>query len=134
MKSVWVEHKGKRIFHCNYYFLSFDDFAYEITQTESIVCDQPFHSVLELTDIRGISMTRQVVDLLKMTQKKRKEYIIFEVVLILERRGPKRLLLEAISRSCGYPMKIYSDWLGALDWLAIYEDPSSCPTVVGNLE
>lgn len=117
MQSDWLIYRKKRIFHCKMAHLSADDFEREIIETERFICQQPPNSVLELTDLQGVAFTRRVTDLLRRSATRKKGHVLAEAVLISEFTGPKRVLLEVISRISGHPFTVFDRIEDAENWL-----------------
>ena len=118
MRSEWSTVRRKRILHCNYAHLSEDDFEDEIHATEKLICQQPANSVLELTDLRGVALTRRVTDLLRRSAGRKKAFVLAEAVVVSEFSGAKRVLLEVISRISGQPFTVFEHVDEAEVWLS----------------
>jgi hypothetical protein len=118
MRSEWLYHRGKRIFYCNFVDLSLFDFEAELTACEREIFQQPPKSVLELTDLRGVPLTRTITDLLRTSAVRKKRFVMAEAVIVSEFTGAKRVLLEVISRISGQPFTVFESFESAQDWLA----------------
>jgi hypothetical protein len=122
MQSSWSTVRDQRIFYCNFTNLSEDAFEAEIHETERIISQQPANSVRELTDLRGLALTRRVTDLLRRSAARKKPYVLIEAVVVSDFTGAKRVLLEVISRISGQPFTVFESVDAAERWLSRMED------------
>jgi hypothetical protein len=106
------------MFYCNFAHLSGTDFEAEITECECEILQQPPNSVLELTDLRGVTLTRHITDSMRKSAVRKKGFVMAEAVVVSQFTGAKRVLLEVISRISGQPFTVFENIESAQDWLA----------------
>jgi len=117
MRSIWIEHKGKRIFYQDFSRL-FDNTAAvkeELHQVQKIVTAQPRDSVLVLSDFRDTAVGGDLLASLNAASNATKEYIRKTAVLGVT--GTKRKLGDLLTALSGQPLKYFEDVESAKDWL-----------------
>ena len=117
MKSAWITHKEKRIFHINLSGLgrNADAFRKELRAAEFITCQQPEDSLSVLTDIRDTVVSSEVMNLAKESSDRTAKHIRKTAVIGVT--GIRRVLLDAVSRFSGQQFVAFDDVEKAKDWL-----------------
>ncbi len=117
MKSKWIEHKGKQIFHQDFSNLFFNEKAVmeELEQVQSIVLSQPENSVLVLSDFSNTEITMNLMPVLNESSSRTKSHVRKTAVLGVT--GIKRTLGDLLSRITGQPLMYFSNETQAKDWL-----------------
>ena len=117
MKSRWLEHKGKRIFYCDW-----SDFGYDVSALEAEVdeCNrltlaQPRNSMLSIVDVRGTVASKEAMQVFKSSSAKSKPFVRKSAVIGIT--GYKKVLLEAVSAFSGQSFGIFNDLEEAKDWV-----------------
>jgi hypothetical protein len=118
MRSHWIEHKGKRIFYCDYTNFSLADYQALKVELDAVVAfltKQPEDSVLSLSDIRGSVASSQVIDLFKKGATSTAKYTRRAAVVGVT--GFKRSLYDLVVRISGQNARAFDDVESAKDWL-----------------
>ena len=117
MKSQWITHKGERIFLADLSGLGRrpDAFREELTEAETVACQQPEGSLLVLTDVRDTVLSSEVMDFAKESSARTKKYIRKEAIIGVA--GIRQVLLAAVSRFSGRQFAAFDDIEAAKDWL-----------------
>ncbi len=117
MKSKWITHTGKRIFHIDLSDLQTDVDAWrtELDEASAITRQQPKNSLLVLTDVRGTVMSSEVVSIAKESSAETTKYVRKTAVIGIS--GFRKVLIDAVSRFSGQRFAIFEDVEEAKDWL-----------------
>lgn len=117
MKSRWIDHKGKRIFHIDLSGLgrNADAFQEELAAAESVTIQQPGDSLLVLTDIRDTVVSSEAMNVAKQSSARTTGHICKTAVLGV--MGIRKILLDAVSRFSGQRFEAFDDIEAAKDWL-----------------
>ncbi len=117
MKSRWIDHKGQRIFVCDYSGFKNDLEALkaENSAVQAELTAQPRDSVLELVDIRDTVGSREAVSLIKASASRTKPHIRKSAVLGIT--GVLKVLAQGVSRVSGLGLTLFEQEDAAKDWL-----------------
>jgi hypothetical protein len=117
MKSKWIAHRGKRIFHIDLSGLgrNIDAFREELAAAESVTSQQPEDSLLVLTDIRDTVVSSEAMNVAKQSSARTTKHICRTAVLGVT--GIRKILLDAVSRFSGQRFEVFGDIEAAKDWL-----------------
>jgi len=118
LQSEWRTHKGKRFMYANYagFGEDVDRLAAEVDTVDAIICQEPEHSVLILTDVRATVGSSEAVAVMKKSAARTKKYMRKGVIVGIG-GGIRKLLLEAVSRFSGQDLVAFDDIEQAKDWL-----------------
>ena len=118
MKSGWIIHKEKQIFHIDLsgFGRDTDAFRKELMAAESVTCQQPAGSLAVLTDVRDTVASSEVMNLAKESSGRTTKYVRKTAVIGVT--GIRRVLLDAVSRFSGQQFAAFDDIEAAKDWLA----------------
>jgi hypothetical protein len=117
MRSGWQTHKDMQFFFCNYANLDTGALRVEIGEVDAFTGQQPEASVLMLTDVRGLSPTRQIVAMFIKSASYTKKYLRKSAVIGIGFSGQRKVLFDAVMRVSGANVMIFDDIEKAKDWL-----------------
>ena len=117
MKSKWITHAGKSIFHIDLsdFWTDADALRTELDEASAITCQQPEDSLLVLTDVRGTVLSSEVLNIGKESSAKTTKHVRKTAVLGIS--GFRKVLLDAVSRFSGQSFAVFEDAEEAKDWL-----------------
>jgi hypothetical protein len=117
MRSKWITHKGKRIFHIDLSGLGRNGEAFrkELLEAEAVTCQQPEDSLLVLTDTRDTVVSSEVMSIAKEGSARTTKYVRKTAVIGVT--GVRQVLLDAVSRFSGQQFATFDDIETAKDWL-----------------
>ena len=77
MRSIWIEHKGKKIFYQNFSKLFYNGEALkaELNEVQEIVVKEPMDSVLVLTDLRDTQIGADVLSAMNAASARTKSHV-----------------------------------------------------------
>jgi hypothetical protein len=118
MRSIWIEHKGKKIFYQDFSRNFFNSAAVkaELDEVQKIVMAQPKDSVLVLSDFRDTSVGSDLLSSMNAASAATKSYVHKTAVLGVT--GVKRKLADLLTDLTGQPLKYFDDIESAKNWLA----------------
>ena len=118
MHSVWIEHKGKRIFYQDFSRNFYNTAAVkdELAQVQKVVMAQPKGSLLVLSDFRDTSVGSELLACMNEASAATKTYVRKTAVLGVV--GMKRKLADLLTALTGQPLKYFDDIEKAKAWLA----------------
>jgi hypothetical protein len=114
MKSRWITHAGKSIFHIDLsdFWTDVDALKAELDEASAITCQQPENSLLVLTDVRGTVLSTEVLNIGKESSARTTKHVHKTAVLGIS--GFRKVLLDAVSRFSGQCFAVFEE---AKDWL-----------------
>ncbi len=117
MKSKWVTHKEKRIFHFDLSGFGGDNYGLiaECDEADAVIMAEPEDSVLILNDVRGTYGSVEAVKYLQVSAERSSPYIARAAVVGIT--GLKSILLQAVNRFSKHPIVPFDDVEKAKDWL-----------------
>ena len=117
MKSRWIEHKGKRVFYCDWTDLGYDVSALEaeVNECNRLTVAQPPNSMLSIIDVRGTVASKEAMEVFKSSSAKGKPFVRKSAVIGIT--GFKKVLLEAVSAFSGQSFGTFNDLEEAKDWV-----------------
>lgn len=118
MRSVWIEHKGKKIFYQDFSknFYNAAVVKAELMEVQKIVTSQPDDSVLVLSDFRDTSIGSELLSSMNAASNATKAFVHKTAVLGVT--GMKRKLADLLTALTGQPLKYFDDMEEAKNWLA----------------
>jgi hypothetical protein len=116
MRSEWQTHKGRQFFYCNYSGLGIGPLQAEMDEVDVFIAQQPAGSVLILTDMRGVSPSRQIVAAFIKSVPHTKKYLHKSAVIGIG-SGNRKVLFDAVMRITGGDVMAFDDVEEAKDWL-----------------
>lgn len=117
MRSMWIEHKGKRIFYQDFSknFYNAAAVKAELMEVQSVVTAQPQDSVLVLSDFRDTTVGSDLLNSMNAASTVTKSYVHKTAVLGVT--GMKRKLADLLTALTGQPLKYFDDIEAAKNWL-----------------
>jgi len=117
MKSRWIEHKGKKIFHQDFSENGFNSQAVkeELAAVQAIVAKEPPKSMLVISNFRDTEITSDLMPLLIAASQTNKNHVRKTAALGVN--GFKRTLGDLISRITGQPLMHFDNETAAKEWL-----------------
>jgi len=117
MHSVWIEHKGKRIFYQDFSknFYNAAAVREELAQVRKVVMAQPKDSLLVLSDFRDTSVGSELLACMNEASAATKTYVHKTAVLGVT--GMKRKLADLLTALTGQQLKYFDDMERARNWL-----------------
>ena len=118
MHSLWIEHKGKKIFYQDFSknFYNAAAVKAELAEVQRVVTSQAKNSVLVLSDFRDTSVGSELLSSMNEASSATKAYVRKTAVLGVT--GMKRKLADLLTALTGQPLKYFDDVQAAKDWLA----------------
>jgi hypothetical protein len=118
MRSQWTTHKGQQIFIQDFsgHNLMFSEAVKdELVAVQSVVTQQPLHSVLVLADFRETQIGKDLMDLMVASSNVTQAYV--KKTAVLGVTGTKRMLADILVHITGQPLSFFDDLETAKDWL-----------------
>lgn len=118
MRSIWIEHKGKRIFYQDFSKNFYNSAAVktELAEVQKIVTAEPQDSVLVLSDFRDTTVGSELLSSMNAASTATKAHVRKTAVLGVT--GMKRKLADLLTALTGQPLKYFDDIESAKHWLA----------------
>ena len=118
MRSIWIEHKGKRIFYQDFSKNFYNSAAVkaELDEVQKVVTAEPRDSVLVLSDFRDTTVGSDLLASMNAASAATKVYVHKTAVLGVT--GMKRKLADLLTALTGQPLKYFDDIEAAKNWLA----------------
>ena len=107
---------GKRIFYADYRNLDMGRFREEVLAIEQELVRQPPASVLLLVDVRGVSISPEILNAAKKVTIRTKPHV--KKTAILGISGIRELILDLIVKVSGMTTVTFDEDGKAKDWLA----------------
>jgi hypothetical protein len=118
MRSVWIEHRGRRIFYQdfsgNFYYSG--PVKTELAEVQKIVTAEPRDSVLVLSDFRDTTVGNDLLTAMNTASSVTKAHVRKTAVLGVT--GMKRKLADLMTALTGQPLEYFDDIESAMNWLA----------------
>jgi hypothetical protein len=117
MRSVWIEHKDKRIFYQDFskYFYNSAAVKVELEAVQKVVLAEPKNSVLVLTDMRDTNIGGELLPTMNAASAATKNHVRKTAVLGVS--GMKRKLADMLTVLTGQQLKYFDDMELAKNWL-----------------
>jgi len=121
MKSLWINHLGKRILYIDISNFNDNVKALDVELAETVASigqemyQQPLHSVLVLVDLRNTSMTQTSNKLLSERIKDTKKYVLKTAVVGMT--GIRRTFLDFFARLAESDTGSFETPEAAKEWL-----------------
>jgi len=117
MRSVWIEHKGKKIFYQDFSknFYNAPAVKAELTEVQKVVIAEPKDSVLVLSDFRDTTVGSELLSSMNAASAATKAYVHKTAVLGVT--GMKRKLADLLTALTGQSLKYFDDMEAAKNWL-----------------
>ena len=115
MGAEWILHKGKKILYINYNGLNNQEQLDLIREATQLLLDSGSEENLTLSDIRGITISSEFVDLAKEMGQKSGQVTKKAAVIGIE--GLKKFILYGVNKFSGNMRKPFSTIEEAKDWL-----------------
>jgi len=117
MRSVWIEHKGKKIFYQDFSknFYNAAVVKAELAEVQKVVTTEPKNSVLVLSDFRDTNVGSDLLSSMNTASAATKAYVRKTAVLGVI--GMKRKLADLLTALTGQPLKYFDDMEAAKNWL-----------------
>ena len=118
MRSIWIEHKGKKIFYQDFSknFFNADAVKAELLEVQKVVTAEPKGSVLIISDFRDTSVGSELLSSMNTASNATKAYVRKTAVLGVN--GMKRKLADLLTALTGQQLKYFDDLEVAKNWLA----------------
>ncbi len=117
MHSIWIEHKGKRIFYQDFSknFYNAPAVRAELTEVQKVVVAEPKDSVLVLSDFRDTNVGSELLSSMNEASTATKAHVHKTAVLGVT--GMKRKLADLLTALTGQSLKYFDDMEVAKNWL-----------------
>lgn len=117
MRSVWIDHNGKRIFYQDFSknFYNAPAVKKELAEVQKVVTAEPRDSVLVLSDFRDTNVGNELLSSMNEASNATKAYVHKTAVLGVT--GMKRKLADLLTALTGQPLKYFDDIEAAKNWL-----------------
>jgi hypothetical protein len=112
----FIEHKGKRILNINSVGADFQLIKAIAAECAHIISGQRLKSVRTLNDLDGAEFTNESVKVLSELAAKNAPYVLRAAVIGI--KGMRFFAYQTVVSVTKRPLKLFSDRLQALDWLA----------------
>jgi len=118
MRSIWIEHKGVKIFYQDFSRQFFNSAAVkaELDEVQKIVLAEPMNSVRVLSDFRDTNIGSDLLSAMNTASTATKDHVRKTAVLGVT--GMKRKLADLLTALTGQPLRYFDDVELAKDWLA----------------
>ena len=118
MHSIWIEHKGKKIFYQDFSknFYNAAAVKAELAEVQKVVIAEPKNSVLVLSDFRDTSVGSELLSSMNDASAATKAYVRKTAVLGVT--GMKRKLADLLTALTGQQLRYFDNIEAAKDWLA----------------
>jgi len=114
----FIDHKGKKILFVNFAGLDAGEITPRIIEAQGIIMSQPPNSLLCLTDVSRMSISKAVIQLLKEYVAQNKPYIKRSVVVGVS--GITNVLFQGVLKFSGRTdLVLKSSVEEAKDWLVL---------------
>lgn len=118
MKSRWITHQGLQVFYLDY--SNFGDnvagLQAEMAEVGEIIGPVHPHSVLQLIDLRGTVMSRELIATLRAAGAKFTPFIR-KTAIVMAVTGQRQFMAGLLGPQIGRTLPIFDDEGKALDWL-----------------
>jgi hypothetical protein len=115
MGAEWILHKGKKILYINYNELSNQEQLDLIRKATQILLDSGSKENLTLSDVRGITVSSEFVDLAK--EMGQKSGLVTKKAAIIGIEGIRKVILQGVNKFSGNIRKPFNTIEEAKDWL-----------------
>lgn len=117
MRSLWIEHRGKRIFYQDFSKHFFNSIAVrqELEDVQKVVTAEPKDSVLVLSDFRDTNVGRELLADMNAASSATKAHVRKTAVLGVT--GMKRKLADLLTMLTGQQLQYFDEIESAKDWL-----------------
>ena len=117
MRSVWIEHKGRKIFYQDFSknFYNASAVRAELTDVQKVVIAEPKDSVLVLSDFRDTTVGSDLLSSMNEASAATKAHVHKTAVLGVT--GMKRKLADLLTALTGQSLKYFDDMEAAKNWL-----------------
>jgi len=117
MHSIWIEHKGRKIFYQDFSknFYNAAAVRTELAAVRKVVTAQPKDSLLVLSDFRDTAVGNELLASMNEASAATKVYVHKTAVLGVT--GMKRKLADLLTALTGQPLKYFDDIEKARNWL-----------------
>ena len=117
MRSVWIEHKGRKIFYQDFSknFYNASAVRAELTDVQKVVIAEPKDSVLVLSDFRDTTVGSDLLSSMNEASAATKAHVHKTAVLGVT--GMKRKLADLLTALTGQALKYFDDMEAAKNWL-----------------
>jgi hypothetical protein len=117
MRSMWIEHNGRKIFYQDFskHFFNSGAVKTELEEVQQVVTAQPKDSVLVLSDFRDTNVGSDLLASMNAASAATKSYVHKTAVLGVT--GMKRKLADLLTALTGQPLKYFDDIEAAKNWL-----------------
>src|SRR5829696_3691760 len=118
MRSIWIEHKGRKIFYQDFSknFYNAAVVKTELGEVQRVVTAEPKDSVLVLSDFRDTNVGSDLLSSMNVASAATKAHVRKTAVLGVI--GMKRKLADLLTALTGQPLKYFDDIESAKNWLA----------------
>lgn len=118
MRSIWIEHQGKKIFYQDFskHFFNSAAVRTELEEVQKVVTAEPKDSVLVLSDFRDTNVGSDLLASMNEASRATKAYVRKTAVLGVT--GMKRKLADLLTMLTGQPLRYFDDMEKAKNWLA----------------
>jgi hypothetical protein len=118
MKSVWIEHQGKRIFYADYSGFGSDPVALhqEVDEAVNVISGEPEHSVLVLVNFENTDATMSNLAVIRKLVVRANRAVSKRALLGLS--GSRRFFITTFANVTGKTLIMaFDNREKALDWL-----------------
>lgn len=117
MRSIWIEHNGKKIFYQDFskHFYNSTAVRTELEEVQKVVAAEPKDSVLVISDFRDTNVGSDLLASMNAASTATKAYVRKTAVLGVT--GMKRKLADLLTMLTGQPLKYFDDIESAKAWL-----------------
>jgi hypothetical protein len=117
MRSIWIEHKGKKIFYQDFSrsFFNSATVKAELADVQKVVMSQPLNSVRVLSDFRDTNVGSDLLSAMNNASAATKAHVHKTAVLGVT--GVKRKLADLLTALTGQPFRYFDDLEAARNWL-----------------
>jgi hypothetical protein len=117
MKSKWIEHHGKKIFHIDLsnFYSDTEGFKQELDEASQITVAQPENSVLIITDVRNTVISTAALKIAQESSAATTKHVRKTAVVGIS--GFRRYFMDTISAFTGQKFSAFDTMEEAMDWL-----------------
>jgi len=117
MRSIWIEHKGRKIFYQDFSknFYNAAVVKTELEEVQKVVTAEPKDSVLVLSDFRDTNVGSDLLSSMNTASAATKAHVRKTAVLGVI--GMKRKLADLLTALTGQSLKYFDDMEAAKNWL-----------------
>ncbi|HBX70066.1 MAG TPA: hypothetical protein DEH25_11995 [Chloroflexi bacterium] len=118
MKSKWVDHNGKKIWHIDLSGFGSNVHATqdELEAASQVTLQQPENSLLVLSDLSGTTISTQLLKIAQKSSADTNKYVKKTAVIGIT--GYRKYFIDAVSAFSGQKFSAFNTMEEALDWLA----------------